>query len=72
MTVHYLYYVTGQLRHMGPDCQLLKISVAPLMDGGRLVSGCDRMDPGGEGLPACLSGFEADYWVRNSASFFNF
>lgn len=59
MTVHYLCYVTGQLRHMGPDCQLLKISVAPLMDGGRLVSVCDGLDPGTEGLPACLQGFEA-------------
>lgn len=46
---------------MGPDCQLLKISVAPLMDGGRLVSVCDGLDPGTERLPACLPGFEAGY-----------
>lgn len=59
MTIHYLCCVTGQLRHMGPDCQLLKISVAPLRDGGSLVSVCDGLDPGAEGLPACLSGFEA-------------
>lgn len=46
---------------MGPDCQLLKISVALLMDEGRLVSVCDGLDPGTEGLPACLPGFEAGY-----------
>lgn len=61
MTVHYLCYVTGQLRHMGPDCQLLKISVAPLMDGGRLVSVCDGLGPGTEGLLTCLPGSEGGY-----------
>lgn len=71
MTVHYLCCVSGQLRHMGPDCQLLKISVAPLMDRGRLVAVCDRLDPGEEGLPAFLSGFEADCWGRSTARFFN-
>lgn len=35
---------------MGPDCQLLEISVALLMDGGRLASVCDGLDPGTEGL----------------------
>jgi len=43
---------------MGPDCQLLKISVAPLMDGGRLVPVCDPLRPGTEGLAARLPGLE--------------